>query len=41
MDQTPDSVTVLFEAVGYRTLALDVVMERGLLELAAPNVVAG
>ena len=29
---TPDSVTVLFDAVGFKTLDLALVVERGLLE---------
>ena len=32
-DVEPDRVTVLFEDVGYRTLAIDLVEERGLLEV--------
>jgi ATP-dependent DNA helicase RecQ len=33
-DVEDDRLTVLFEAVGYRTLSLDLVMEQGLLETA-------
>jgi ATP-dependent DNA helicase RecQ len=32
MDLAEQTVTVLFDSVGYRTLALDVVRERGLLD---------
>jgi ATP-dependent DNA helicase RecQ len=30
-----DTITVLFESVGYRTLALDIVQEEGLLTAAS------
>jgi ATP-dependent DNA helicase RecQ len=33
---TPDSVTVLFDAVGFKTLDLTLVEERGLLEAVSP-----
>ena len=32
-DVEPDRVTVLFEDVGYRTLAIELVEERGLLQV--------